>query len=156
MKKLTLILAMAAIIAIPTLAQAREVTFTTTLKNYSGDGAYLALYLVDGNGKYQRTLWVSGKKSKYYKHLPDWARGSGLRSSEYDGVSGASVLSGKALKVTTEIADELIDAGYEVRVDSSVEDGRDNRADVIAPLTTKDAGKAFPGRGYVQSFSYTF
>ncbi|WP_205340367.1 DUF2271 domain-containing protein [Denitrificimonas caeni] len=156
MKKLTLALAMAATIALPTLAQAREVTFTTELKNYGGDGAYLALYLVDANGKYQRTLWLSGKKSKYYKHLADWARGSGLRSSEYDGVTGASVLSGQALNVTVDIADELIDAGYEVRVDTAVEDMRDNRADVSAPLTTDGVGKSFPGRGYVQSLSYTF
>lgn len=156
MKKLTLALAMAAIIALPTLAEARDVTFTTELKNYRGDGAYLALYLVDANGKYQRTLWLAGKKTKYYKHLADWARGSGLRSSEYDGVTGASVLSGKTLNVTVDVAQELIDAGYEVRVDTAVEDMRDNRADVSAPLTSDGVGKSFPGRGYVQSFSYTF
>ena len=55
MKKLAIILGMAAIIALPTLAQAREVTITTQLQNYRGDGAYLALYLVDANGTYQRT-----------------------------------------------------------------------------------------------------
>ena len=42
MKKLAIILGMAAIIALPTLAQAREVTITTQLQNYRGDGAYLA------------------------------------------------------------------------------------------------------------------
>ncbi len=156
MKKFAMTLGMAAAIALPTLAQAREVTFTTQLQNYRGDGAYIALYLVDASGQYQRTLWVAGKKVKYYKHLPDWARGSGLRSTEYDGVTGASVLSGKALDVTVDIADELIDAGYEVRVDTAVEDMRDNRADVTAPLTTDGVGKSFPGRGYVQSFSYSF
>jgi hypothetical protein len=132
------------------------VTFTTQLKNYRGDGAYLALYLVDANGQYQRTLWLAGKKSKYYKHLADWARGSGLRSSEYDGVTGASVLSGKTLNITVDIADEMIDAGYEVRVDTAVEDMRDNRADVSAALTSDGVGKSFPGRGYVQSLRYTF
>ncbi len=156
MKKLAIILGMAAIIALPTLAQAREVTFTTQLQNYRGDGAYLALYLVDANGTYQRTLWVAGKKAKYYKHLPDWARGSGLRSSEYDGVTGASVMSGKALDVTLDIPDALIDAGYEVRVDTAVEDMRDNRADASAPLTSDGVGKSFAGRGYVKSLSYSF
>ena len=51
MKKLTLALAMAATIALPTLAQARDVTFTTQLKSYRGDGAYLALYIVDAQGQ---------------------------------------------------------------------------------------------------------
>lgn len=156
MKKLTLALAMAATIALPTLAQARDVTFTTQLKSYRGDGAYLALYLVDAQGQYQRTLWVAGKKSKYYKHLSGWAQGSGLRSSEYDGVTGASVLSGETLNVTVDVADAMIDAGYEVRVDTAVEDMRDNRADVSAPLTSAGLGQSFPGRGYVQSLSYTF
>ena len=156
MKKLTLALAMAATIALPTLAQARDVTFTTQLKSYRGDGAYLALYLVDAQGQYQRTLWVAGKKSKYYKHLSGWAQGSGLRSSEYDGVTGASVMSGETLNVTLDVADTLIDAGYEVRVDTAVEDMRDNRAEVSAPLPSDGVGKSFPGRGYVQSFRYTF
>lgn len=156
MKNITLALAMAATIALPTLAEARDVTLTTELNNYRGDGAYLALYLVDANGQYQRTLWLAGKKTKYYKHLADWARGSGLRSSEYDGVTGASVLSGKTLNVTVDIADELIDAGYQIRIDTAVEDLRDNRAEISAPLTRDGVGKSFQGKGYVQSFHYTF
>ena len=62
------------LIALPGLATARPVTLTTTLKNYGGDGAYLAVYLTDPSGAYVRTLWVAGKKSKYYKHLSDWHR----------------------------------------------------------------------------------
>ncbi|MFD2189383.1 DUF2271 domain-containing protein [Pistricoccus aurantiacus] len=158
MKKLTLALALTLGLAaaLPTLAQAREVTFTTELKSYGGDGAYVALYLTDANGRYQDTLWIAGEKSKYYKHLRDWARGSGLRSSEYDGLTGASVGSGRTLNITLDIADELIDAGYQVRVDTAVEDMRDNRADIVIPLTAKSAGQLFTGRGYVESFRYTF
>jgi len=158
MKRLTLALALglAVAIALPALAQAREVTFNTELKNYGGDGAYVALYLTDGDGQYQGTLWIAGEKSKYYKHLRDWARGSGQRSSEYDGLTGASVGSGRSLTITLDLADALIDAGYEVRVDTAVEDMRDNRADVVVPLTTEGADKPVSGRGYVQSFRYTF
>ncbi len=156
MKKLTLALTLAATMALPSLAQAREVTFTTVIKNYSGEGAYVALYLVDAKGVYQRTLWVAGEKSKYYKHLADWARGSGLRKSEYDGVTGASVLSRGTLVVTSDIADELFDVGYEVRVDTAVEELRDNRADATITLTTDGADKPVAGRGYVKSLSYKF
>lgn len=156
MKKLILALALAATVALPSIAQAREVTFTTVISNYSGEGAYVALYLVNAKGVYQRTLWVAGEKTKYYKHLPDWARGSGLRKGEYDGKTGASVLSKGSLTVTADIPDAMIDAGYEVRVDTAVEDLRDNRADVAVPLTTDGAGKTVSGRGYVKSFSYHF
>lgn len=70
MKKLVSFLVVSTALALHArTAAARPVTLTTTLKNYGGDGAYLALYLTDANGAYVRTLWVAGKKSKYYKHL---------------------------------------------------------------------------------------
>ena len=154
MKKLAYSLCLAGVLSLPGLVQARPVTLTTQLQNYSGDGAYLAIYVTDAAGQYQKTLWVAGKKAKYYKHLRDWARGSGLKASEFDGVSGASVGSGKTLKVTVELADALIDAGYEIRIDTAVDKQRDNPAELRVPLTTQDKGKPTPGRGYIQSFSY--
>ncbi|NWN90575.1 DUF2271 domain-containing protein [Marinobacter adhaerens] len=154
MKKILFALGLATVMALPAYAQAREVTFNTQLKSYGGDGAYLALYLTDANGTYQGTLWIAGEKNKYYKHLRDWARGSGLNRAEYDGLTGASVTSGRALKVTLELDDALIDSGYQVRVDTAVEDMRDNRSDVVVPLTTEGSGKTVSGRGYVQSFVY--
>lgn len=122
MNKTVLSLCLASVIALPAAAQAKPLTLTTTLKNYSGDGAYLAIYVTDAKGQYQKTLWVAGKKAKYYKNLRDWARGSGMKPSEFDGVSGASVGSGQTLKVTVDLADTLIDAGYEIRIDTAVED----------------------------------
>lgn len=145
-----------AALAMPAFAQAREVTFTTELSNYGGDGAYLALYLTDASGKYQGTLWVAGKKSKYYKHLSGWARGSGLNPAEYDGLTGASITSGRTLKITLDLDDALIDNGYEIRVDTAVEDMRDHREDIAVPLTSEGSGQPITGRGYVRSFRYDF
>ena len=154
MNKTAISLALAGMAALPAIGQAREINLSTTLKDYRGNEAYLAIYVTDAQGNYQRTLWVSGKKAKYYKHLRDWARGSGMKASALDGVTGASVGSGRELKVTVEVADALIDAGYEIRIDSAVEDMRDNPADVRVPLTTSGAGKPVAGRGYVKSFTY--
>ncbi len=154
MNKLMTALCLTGVLALPGLAQARPVTLTTQLQSYSGNGAYLAIYVTDAIGQYKKTLWVAGKKAKYYKHLRDWARGSGMKASEFDGVSGASVGNGRSLKVTVELADALIDAGYEIRIDTAVEDQRENPAEVRAPLTTKEKGKPVAGRGYVKSFTY--
>lgn len=154
MNKTTRSIFLASVISLSGLVQAKPITLTTQMKSYSGDGAYLAIYLTDAQGSYKKTLWVSGKKAKYYKNLRDWARGSGLKASEFDGVSGASVGSGRTLKVTVDLADALIDAGYEIRIDSAVEDGRDNPAELRAPLTKAGAGKPTAGRGYVKSFTY--
>ena len=154
MKKIVVSLCLAGAIALPGLVYARPLTLTTQLQSYRGDGAYLAIYVTDANGQYKSTLWVAGTKSKYYKSLRDWARGSGMKARALDGVTGASVGSGRELKVTVEVADALIDAGYEIRIDSAVEDMRDNPADVRVPLTTSGAGKPVAGRGYVKSFTY--
>lgn len=154
MNKLTTALCLAGVLVLPGLAQARPVTLTTQLQSYSGNGAYLAIYVTDTAGQYKKTLWVAGKKTKYYKHLRDWARGSGMKASEFDGVSGASVGNGRSLKVTVELADALIDAGYEIRIDTAVEDQRENPSEVRASLTTKDKGKPVAGRGYVKTFTY--
>ncbi|WP_409525744.1 DUF2271 domain-containing protein [Nitrincola sp. MINF-07-Sa-05] len=154
MNKHLIVAGLAGAIALPALAQAREVTITTQLNNYPGDGAYLAIYLTDSGGGYQQTLWIAGKKSKHYKHLSDWDRVSNRSLSEYDGLTGASISRGQILQITVDMDDSLIDSGYQVRVDSAVEDMRDNPADIIAPLTTAGAGTPVNGYGYVRSLTY--
>lgn len=156
MKHLAMTLCLVGASLLCTQASAREIVLTTELQSYGGDGAYLAIYLTNTEGQYQNTLWIAGQKSKYYKHLSGWARGSRLRSSEYDGLSGASVTSGRTLTVTLDLADTYIDSGFQLRVDSAVEDMRDNRNDVVVPLTSAGAGKPVTGRGYVKTFTYSF
>lgn len=156
MKHLAMVLCLVSASALSTQASARQIVLTTELQSYSGNGAYLAIYLTNAKGQYQDTLWVAGQKSKYYKHLTGWARASGLRTSEYDGITGASVISGKTLTVTFELADTYIDAGFQLHVDSSVEDMRDNRNDVVVPLTHEGVGKPVNGSGYVKTFTYSF
>ena len=146
--------AAACALALPAMAQSRPVTLSTTLKNYGGDGAYLAVYLTDAKGAYVRTLWVAGGKAKYYKHLADWNRLSAGDAKRLNGVTGASVGAGRTLKVTAELADALIDAGYEIRIDAAAEDMRDSPAEIRVPLTATGAGKPQAGKQYIQSFTY--
>ena len=154
MKTLVSVLALSTALALPGLASARPVTLTTTLKNYGGDGAYLAVYLTDPSGAYVRTLWVAGKKSKYYKHLTDWHRATGGSPSQINGLTGASVGEGRSLKVTADLADALFDAGYKLNIDAAAEDMRDGPRDISVPLTKAGAGKPVVGRSYVAGFTY--
>ena len=154
MKTFVSVLALSTALALPGLASARPVTLTTTLKNYGGDGAYLAVYLTDPSGAYVRTLWVAGKKSKYYKHLSDWHRATGGSPSQINGLTGASVGEGRSLKVTADLADALFDAGYKLNIDAAAEDMRDSPRDISVPLTKAGAGKPVSGRSYVAGFTY--
>lgn len=156
MTKIIPVLALSAALALPGLAAARPVTLTTTLKNYGGDGAYLALYLTDASGAYVRTLWVAGGKSKYYKHLADWHRATGGSRSQINGLTGASVGAGRKLTVTADLADALFDAGYKLNVDAAAEDMQDSPRDISVPLTKAGVDQTVAGRRYVASFTYGF
>ncbi len=153
-KPLLSTVAAACALALPTLAHSRPVSLAVQLKNYGGDGAYLAVYLTDAKGAYAGTLWVSGGKAKYYKHLSDWNRLSAGDAKRLAGVTGASVGAGRTLKVTADLADALIDAGYEIRIDAAVEDMRDSPSEVRVPLSASQAGKPQAGKQYIQSLTY--
>lgn len=154
MKHAWTVAAVAGAIAAPSIASARQVAIETQLSDYGGDGAYVAIYITDRNGRYQGTLWVAGTKAKYWRHLGDWYRATGGKA-KVDGISGASVGAGRTLRVTVDVADTLLDAGYEIHVDTAVEKMKENPSEVVVPLTKAGAGKPAAGRGYVRSFRYT-
>lgn len=154
MKALLAGLAITAALTVPGLAMARPVTLTTTLKNYGGNGAYVALYVTDAAGAYKGTLWIAGSKSKYYSHLSGWQRASRGNLTGINGITGASVGAGRTLKVTVDLADALFDAGYRLHIDAAVEDMRDSPSEVVVPLTSAGAGRPVAGRNYIRTFTY--
>ncbi len=154
MRTILAALALTTALTLPGIAMARPVTLTTTLKNYGGDGAYLAIYVTDPKGAYAGTLWMAGGKSKYYEHLTDWYRATRGNIAEINGITGASVGAGRKLEITLDLADALFDAGYTLHVDAAVEDMRDSPNEVAVPLTAAGAGQTVKGRRYVASFGY--
>lgn len=153
-KPLLTAVAAACALTLPLLAHSRPVTLSTTLNAYGGDGAYLAVYLTDAQGAYAGTLWVAGGKAKYHKYLRDWARLSAGDAKRLDGVTGASVGAGRTLNVTADLADALIDAGYEIRIDAAVEDMRESPSEVRLPLTSAGSGQPSAGKQYIRSVTY--
>ncbi|MBP9950196.1 MAG: DUF2271 domain-containing protein [Cypionkella sp.] len=156
MKSLFVALALSTALTIPVVVQAKTVNLTTTLTQYGGQGAYLAIYVTDASGAYAGSLWMAGGKAKYYRHLTDWARLSGGNSAEVNGITGASVGAGRSLDLSINLADELFDAGYTLHIDAAAEDMRESPNEIAVPLTTSGAGKAVKGRGYIASFQYGF
>lgn len=154
MKSLLAALALTTALTMPGLAMAKPVTLTTTLNNYGGDGAYLALYVTDAKGVYAGSLWIAGDKSKYYEHLSGWYRATGGNTAEINGITGASVGAGRSLKITLDLADALLDAGYKLHIDASVEDMRDSPSEIVVPLTSAGAGQPVSGRRYIRTFTY--
>jgi Predicted periplasmic protein (DUF2271) len=142
-------LALTSALVAPGIATARPVTLTTNLTQYGG-------YVTDASGAYAGSLWMAGGKSKYYKHLSDWMQFTGGDVSQVDGITGASVGSGRSLELTMDLADALFDAGYTLHVDAAVEDMRDSPNEIAVPLTAAGAGQAVAGRRYIADFTYSF
>lgn len=152
MKKLAAMLMLATALVAPATAWARDVTIEAQMVRYSGRPAYLAVYLTDPSGAYQSTLWVSGHKTRYYGTLRGWAQGvSQAGSLNLDGITGASVGGGETLTVHASLADALIDAGYQVHVDTAVEDGGEYSDDAVIAVTS--APGTVDGTGYVSKLS---
>lgn len=156
MKRIIATLVLTTALVAPGLALARPVTLTVNLSQYGGQGAYLALYVTDPSGAYAGSLWMAGGKSKYYKHLSDWAKFTGGDVSQVDGITGASVGAGRNLELTMDLADALFDAGYTLHVDAAVEDMRDSPNEIAVPLTSEGAGQPVRGRRYIADLTYTF
>ncbi len=154
MRRILAALALTTALTVPGLAMARPVTLTTTLNNYGGDGAYLALYVTDASGAYVGSLWMAGGKSKYYQHLTDWYRATAGDTAQIDGITGASVGAGRTLEITLDLADALFDAGYTLHIDAAVENMRESPNEVAVPLTVDGKGQPTRGRRYVASFAY--
>lgn len=135
-------------------AQAARLRLKATMERYSGNPAYLAVYVTDAKGHFQATVQVFGDKVQYYPHLAHWMRGVGPQSVPLDGVTGASVGSGRGLDVTVEVADALIDAGYQLRVDAAAENIADVPSEIVLPLERGAAGRDATGRGLVARFRF--
>ena len=90
LKSLFAALAVTTALGFPAAAMAKPVTFTTTLKDYGGNGAYLAFYVTDKSGAYAGSLWMAGGKSKYYKHLANWYQATGGDRAQINGITGST------------------------------------------------------------------
>lgn len=153
MKKIASLLLLATALVTPSVAFAKNVTVTAEVANYRGPGSYLAIYLTKPNGSYASTLWVAGQNREFYRHLRGWVRGISAAGGNIDGITGASVGSGRTLTVNLHLADALIDAGYKIQIDSAVENFGEYTGDAVVPLATSSSGKAVAGKGFVKSLT---
>ena len=159
MNKLPLVAAVllsTAAFAVPTFAEARQVTFDLTLNANNGNGAYVVIYLTDSAGNYKSTLWMAGDKEAIYRSVSGYARASDSNVPEIAGITGAVLASGKPQRITVDIPDALFNANYNVHVGTDVAAGKDNPSEIVAPLHSFASGRPFSGSGYVHSFRMSF
>lgn len=154
MKKFLAILMLGTALVAPSATYAAQVNLSGQMRSYSGPEAYLAVYLAKPDGSYDSTLYVAGRKSRYYRDLSGWARYASRDATlNLDGITGASVGSGRSFSINIDLSDALIDAGYTIHIDSAVEHQGSAADDVVIPLNRSYSGVAQPGRGFIKSAS---
>ena len=121
------------------------------LKTYEGEKSYSALYLVNPSGRYEKTLWLSGENSSWQEEgMPRWWKYQSRKPQALDGYTGATVGGGDRYLVNASLDATLLDQGYKLRVETSVEHQESYSNDVEIELTTDNIRKKVKGTGWVR------
>ena len=126
---------------------------------YRGEGAYIAVSLMDENGKYLKTLHVLGEdKTWFFDMRLFWAnlKSNGLIDDDayythVDGITGPTIGGGKNLVVPLLLNKSEIGKGYKILFETAVEDKGYFKSDLNFELTEKSLNDNFEGTGFIKS-----
>ncbi len=120
------------------------------MTNYSGEGAYVIVSLIDTQGEYVETLYVQGKDPEWYSELTAWWNFYGKTKPNIDAISGETIKGGERTVAVLHIPSEKINTGYSLRFESSVEDKDYFKTDLQFPLTSENLKSKQEGSGFIR------
>ena len=120
------------------------------MKNYTGEGAYIAISLLDNKGQYEKTLYVHGDDEDWYYDITQWWSFYGKNRTEIDAITGATISGGERAITIIELEDSKIDAGYRIRFETAVEDKEYYTDDIEFELTTQNIQSKFDVIGFIR------
>lgn len=119
------------------------------MTNYIGEGAYVAVSLLDSKGIYEKTLYVLGEEKKWYPDIKEWNKFY-KKKPNVSAITGASVNGGDRSVFVIDVEDSKIDAGYTIRFESAVENQQYYVKDLEIPLTTANVSGKTDGTGFIR------
>ncbi|AZQ59431.1 DUF2271 domain-containing protein [Maribacter sp. MJ134] len=121
------------------------------LTNYSGEGAYVVVSLLDTEGEYEETLYIQGDDKEWYRDLEEWWKNVyGIKRPDVDAIVGETVTGGQRKMTVLKIPSDKIDAGYKIRFESAVEDQEYYKDDVEFDLTATNLKSKKEGKGFIR------
>jgi hypothetical protein len=120
------------------------------MTNYTGEGAYVIISLINPFGEYEETLFVQGKDSEWYSEIPEWWKFYGKYRPNIDAISGATISGGERRVAVLQIPENKIDKGYALRFETSVEDQKYYKDDLQFQLTTENLKTKKEGKGFIR------
>lgn len=140
-------------LTLPTLSFAQKTSkykCMVQMTNYVGEGAYIAVSLIDAKGAYEKTLYVMGSDKKWYPDLKEWHKAFKKKPTNISAITGASVTGGDRSVTVLDIEDAKINKGYKLRFETAVEDNKYYLKDLEIPLTTDGLAAKTEGTGYIR------
>jgi len=120
------------------------------MTNYNGEGAYIAISLLNPKGEYEKTLYVHGDDDEWYFDITEWWNYYGKQRTDIDAITGATISGGKRAISVIEIEDDKIDKGYKIRFETAVEDQEYYKDDVEFELTSDSVKGKVEGKGFIR------
>ncbi|WP_299365668.1 DUF2271 domain-containing protein [Winogradskyella sp.] len=120
------------------------------LTNYTGEGAYIVISLLNPKGEYEKTLYVLGDDDEWYFDITEWWKFHGKVRADIDAITGATISGGERAISAIEIEDEKIDSGYKIRFETAVEDQEYYADDVEFELTSESVKSKVEGKGFIR------
>jgi len=148
-----LCLALTLVVSIPAIGTAQKTTkykCMVQMTNYVGEGAYIAVSLIDAKGAYEKTLYVMGSDKKWYPDLKEWHKAYKKKPTNISAITGASVTGGDRSVTVLDIETDKINKGYKLRFETAVEDNKYYLKDIEIPLTTEGLAAKTEGTGYIR------
>lgn len=118
--------------------------------NYTGEGAYVVVSLIDPQGDYEETLYVQGKDKEWYSDITEWWKFYGKRRPDIDAITGATISGGERAVSILKIPKDKIDAGYSLRFETAVEDQEYYVDDVQFEITSEGLKSKVEGNGFIR------
>ncbi|WP_304140435.1 DUF2271 domain-containing protein [Mesoflavibacter zeaxanthinifaciens] len=120
------------------------------LTNYTGEGAYVVVSLINPNGEYEKTLYVQGDDDEWYFDITEWWKFQGKVRADIDAITGATVAGGQRTISILDIEDSKLNKGYKLRFETAVEDQEYYTSDVEFELTTENVKAKHEGKGFIR------
>lgn len=121
------------------------------MTNYTGEGAYVVISLINPQGNYEQTLYVQGDDSEWYNTVEEWwKKFYSKKRTKLDAITGATISGGTRTVSVIEIEDSKINTGYKIRFESAVEDQKYHKSDVEFELTTETVKSKKEGTGFIR------
>lgn len=134
----------------PAKAQSVKYKCMIQMTNYLGEGAYIAISLINPKNQYEKTLYVLGPDKKWYNSLKEWHKFYKSKKPNISAITGASVTGGDRAVSVVEFDKANIDAGYKLRFESAVEDQGYKANDLEIPLTTQTLSAKSDGTRFIR------